>query len=1003
MLPQSGRAKNATYDPDDTWDKYVPPSNYTPKPLPTEERSTFAPGDPRSSEEAIVKAFAQSNAMRALSEEIAPFDPGRKMVRMQHANAANDSYNPNILPTPITPAACIVDQYYVGGLGVEERYRAGSFTDRLGNEFEVWESQMPPPDKDYSTIAPNSSRRNLERCMGGDPAFADRPKREAKGEINPAEPRGDAGTMKERRSVAELKGRQTFFNQNGMQPESAFDTGRDNYDGYNVKTDYSKRVVPVEPCWRASNSSETRRVAESQAPGPSVHAAAVATRKPEDASFLRTPARHPVSVRSAQIGLPFVKQASLQNRSAHAEAEQMGAHSSEGLAGPRMPRTTDHADKVDHGHSEPVRPALSSTARYNPVVHANNDDSAYTTTGLSQQGPVQFSVDLTDVERREVHRENAMVEPKASHEWHIRQRIVDAAFEREGEDDAEVCAINQNVESIGQPVPREGADHAGGDAHAVDAKQLNAQGVLQPAPREGAEHVGGDAHALDTDGIQNTQGAHQAAPRMTVQITGEDATEHNIRRQPHGEQIGKRPRPAVAVERVDVVRAGQAALRAQNGGVDAASARVEKSTREGHADVATDHLQHRDVIVHERTADADHTRTGNEVFEIHDRVRHETVIKQATMPINVTRAGGDPVEYERQRRTNVVVHGAAPKTDTLTRPGRAQMTQPLPANQQLASRSVIASDVRLNEDREMVDDTEMLALASRVPSRPCRALQVVGESDDYQTNGAERRGVHGVVEDKPAHASPYLPATHRQHAGQTGNAVREVGSRVGSQSWLPNERVHVTVPVQRGRSLGGRVSTRADSLPVHDRACIPIVGHRDHGGYGSVVRTSTDMIETNRTVLLRTKVPTAFLPMGKQVSGAVESNLGPESVREHFGAPARDGSAAHVRERGDRPDGARASFGTRDPANPENGSGVAARMRPKPPVSSSSGGMTETTRVGSRASASTPLAMMQSTTRLADDRSTPTRAVLAGRSTDARWTPTVQMDSSRGQVRPMRT
>ena len=906
MLPSSGRTEN-TYDPDDTWDKYVEPTQPSkPRPLPLEERSSFAAGDPSTSEEAIVKAFAQSNAMRALSEEIAPFDHGRKMVRMQNQHTAHDQYNPNILPTPVMSAACVVDQYYVGGLGVEERYKAGKYKDRLGTEYEVWESQMPPPDKDYSTIAPNTSRRHLERCMGGDPAFADRPKRESKGEINPPEPRGDGHARKERQSVAELKGQQTFFNQNGMQPTADFDVGRDTYDGYNIKAGYAERVVPVEPCWRASTYSEATPKAEPTAPGPGVRSKVVTERKEVGGSFARTPARQPVLVRDARVGLPFVNAASLRSFQVCDGNESIGALASSFEATAHNPRQNDHKKKDVTGVVDPARPALPSTARYNPEVHAHRDAEEYTANGLSQSGPVQFTSALTSVDERPVQRDNPLVAPKASREWNIRQQIIQSV-DREGDDDAEVCAINQNV-----------------------------QGQTQPAPREDVEHVGGEDHAVDMATARPNDGA-----------------------------VGDRSRPKVVVERVDIVRRSDDDVRPEDGGVRAAQSRV-AVTREGREEICA------------------------------DRVRREAFVEQTNMGIAVNRDGSDDVEYSRPRRTEVVVK-ARPKAGITTRDGRAQMCQPDPVIPQIGSRSSIPAEAHLADGRQMCDDAETIAYSSAVPSKPLHADPQLSAGDDHAVTAIGERGLHGIVSSHPAPAKQTLPSTHRQHSGRRASGSSNAGKRVTSKHQLSDERRHASVPVQRGRSLGGWVAADADSLPLYDRASITFYGNHDNRtAHGPLVRSKGDTAHTNRSQIHTSKTPSAHRPIGAQMASEVDSNLPPEENYSHFGAPVREGGAA-VRASDDRPDSARASYGTREPANHGSDSAIYAPMRPAPPISMGSGGTTKDTRLDSRASAATPMSFIRSASRLADDRSTPTRAILAARSTDARWTPTVQMDSSRGQ------
>lgn len=466
MWPQSGR--HGVYDPHDTWDQYTGKTKpHVPKPV--EKPAIVYASDPPASEEALVKAFANSNASQALREDV-PFDDGRKMLRMQRKDLEHQAYNQNILPMSGTRPEHTIDEFFVGGtLGVEDRFKAGTMVDRLGNEFEVWESQIPPPDKDYSSIAPSSSQRHLERCQGADPKFYDRPKREVSDKINPAEPRGDGFYKRERSEVAELKGRSTFFNQAGLQPPASFDTTRTQYDGYNVRTDYKNQVVPVEPCWRASLSKDATKGAEPIVSGASVRSRASSKKTEVGNAFQRAPNRtSTVSANVARITLPYVAAASLRSQQMSESKGVRSAHSA--VEARRSGETIDHTLKSD---------------AVNPQDEAR---------GLL--GPVQFTNSLTDTEARDhIQRDNEhLVKPVPTRSWDLVKQFA-ADVDHMAGDDAEISHIQHQValraETTSAPT-REDVDRATNDELSLPTSGPRAGDTLATRARPDAE-LGADA------------------------------------------------------------------------------------------------------------------------------------------------------------------------------------------------------------------------------------------------------------------------------------------------------------------------------------------------------------------------------------------------------------------------------------------------------------------------------------------------------------------------------
>ena len=869
--PQSGRNRTPAYDPEDTWDQYMPFEEKS-SPLPQEEKATYAAGDPAASAEAIVKAFAHSNAMRALGEEMTPFDAGRKMVRMQHKDSSYDAYNPNILPSPAMRSECVVDDYYLGGLGVEDRFKSGTFVDRLGNEYDVWESQMPPPDKDYSTIAPASSQRHLERCMGADPYFYDRPKKEVSADTNPAEPRGDGFYKKERLTAAELKGRQTFFNQAGMQNVAQFDTGRDNYDGYNIKTAYHERTYPVEPCWRATQSRPVTKGAEPTLPGGKVGAVVPSKRTELGKTFGRTPTRG-VSVRAARISLPFVSAATLRAGRLD-ESTASIAKLSSGFEGARVGNdVTDHNESEERGSQAPVRPALATTVRTNPNVASNTkSDVEYTAHDLNASGPVQFAAALTDVESRELQREGCMVKPKASRDWEVTRRIMQA-IDHVTDDDVEISQIT---------------------------KTAMRKETEQPALREGLDHIVPEEVALPSAHAEG--GRSQAA----------------------------QARPGVQILTGDIVR------------------RVDDDRR--------------DAVVHAGKAQIDVTRTGR-----------------------------PDIEANHTRRDKIV--DAQPTEAARTRTGRPEVANTYSAKQQTHEQRAYRATVVKDEMREMperVVDRDVAMPGDRVIGR-------------VEVNGADGVCVDYVRADQATHGTrahaniECLPSHRQQHAALAPGSV-SMPVRVSAVPHVSDERINTA---RKGPStdlvvVGSASRAKSDSLPHEDRARVAVTPHKGWiGPDNRLLRGSSDEAPTNRSHLHREARSSAHRTMGDNPRPAVAAKINTEAhAYARTGHGERANAGERVRGKDERPDSARASYGTQMPtrASSTNATGP---MRATPIESLALGGTSKISRIESAASHAGPRAFVRGSHNLSDDRSTPTRALTPAMASSARWTPAVQVESNR--------
>ena len=246
---QSDRSNTSSpFNPDDTWDNDVDPIDYSQERY-ISVKNTYNQMKP-ASEDQILKAFSQSPAMRQIMTDSnqVQYSQSRELLRTQNKQRLEEPINNNILPYSVRNEG-FVDDYFVGSLNVEDQYMTGTMKDRLGNTFEVWESEMPPADHDYKSTSNTSNDRHLQRLQGYD-IYNEKKKTEVQGVVNPAEPMSFTQETKLRSNEMEINGRETFFNQNGLQPAQEFDDNRDMYDGYNLKSGHETRTFPLEHSWR---------------------------------------------------------------------------------------------------------------------------------------------------------------------------------------------------------------------------------------------------------------------------------------------------------------------------------------------------------------------------------------------------------------------------------------------------------------------------------------------------------------------------------------------------------------------------------------------------------------------------------------------------------------------------------------------------------------------------------------------------------------------------------
>lgn len=537
MLPQTGRAHASEIDRSYSWDASTPPTQAQQRQ--EEQAQDQDPPVQAASREAVVAAFGQTNVGFALGD-FEPYGAGHRSVRAQYQQHAHAPTEENILPMTVLSTQQTPVNYYLGGTGVDDREVAGTFVDRLGNSFDILESRLPPPNKDYTSTAASSSHRNLERCMGGAGIHdRERNKREVSQIINPAEARGDAALQRERHAVMEVKGRQLFFNQTGVQEASEIDVGRSQYDGHNVATAYSSLIHSVEPCWRSKQTQATARRPDAAGMVAKPLPGHVHTTEREEAhGFARKP-RPSVTVRagSARITLPYLSEASLRTQATAVGGERRSALFA---TGPNATgRALDVNDREETELAPNTRVATAVVARIaDPEVTADRTDVFPAGPPKPGAFPVAFSGALPDVkERGDTQRNNDnVIRPAPSRDWNAVHRVVEALERDGGDDDPDVSHM---IDRCSAPTVAGRALHE--DTNHILPNELPAHPAKGP---EGGQHIGATARsAARADRPDAPRNAPPAARESLVAAqTITSATVSQYER-PHAEQAGRTHAP----------------------------------------------------------------------------------------------------------------------------------------------------------------------------------------------------------------------------------------------------------------------------------------------------------------------------------------------------------------------------------------------------------------------------------------------------------------------------
>ena len=418
------------YNPDDTWDNFES-KDFT--------KSVYSSGgnmyddQNATSEDSILKAFTQSDAIKDIMRKSSTYEPNAnsRKIELQNKSAFNDKINKNILPYSVREENMLDDVFLGSNLNVENQFKSASMVDRLGNTFDIWESEFPPAEKDHSTTANSSSDRRLERLQGYDINKTQK-KVEVKGTVNPAEPVSSKQQAKVRGNNMEYNSREAFFNKNGLQPIQELDENRDMYDGYNWKTGHETRTFPLENSWRHKLFRKQPMRKASNLPEQSTKDGLVTKRKELSKVYAvkkANPVGNNVSGKSAKITIPIVSAATMRSEKTYIHAK--AAH-------------------IDQGFSQLSNSDSSSLqqGRLEKEIEVKNTD---------QIG--DCPVPMADVQHSDSMRENGTVKPTATRDWNMIQQI-SQGIDHLTEDDHELQEIMDNSSLKGNvKAPDQAQDH----------------------------------------------------------------------------------------------------------------------------------------------------------------------------------------------------------------------------------------------------------------------------------------------------------------------------------------------------------------------------------------------------------------------------------------------------------------------------------------------------------------------------------------------------------------
>ena len=456
-LPVSGRSSAYENQFEDTWDKYdLSKLQLEGGSKPNHEKNIFTNGV-KASLQNITKAYFDTNVFESLGDRLTTSETSRRNLKFSMPGRSVDvSHDENILPLSMKHTNETIDDHYLGSLrsGVPTVVKTDkTFTNVLGETKYICESPMPPPNKDYTNTAKNSSNRDLERLQGYRMEEEKR-KVEVVGEINPGEDPNHLMESAHRNQVTRVSSRDTFFNRSHAGDLQSMETSRkDLYDGHNMKP---RMTVPVQPCWRDQQSKPTQKRHDGTWMLPAkTNPNKDAMRRTELSPAYARIASGAISARHAPLSLPIIPEATMRaSPTIFTSRKEKGSFEAK-----RVDSAGDHLEKAALPQMDPKSPATETNAH---MVHPMSDAPSV------KEG-----------------RQEVMV-PMGSKEYEIAARIAQEIKLAEG-DDSEVSSILLNSrETAPVRVPLQNnftgdADHIYHDTVTMQAPQIPDKNVVVSA------------------------------------------------------------------------------------------------------------------------------------------------------------------------------------------------------------------------------------------------------------------------------------------------------------------------------------------------------------------------------------------------------------------------------------------------------------------------------------------------------------------------------------------
>ena len=417
-----------------------------------------------------------------------------------HTTTSNESF------VPMQPSVQM--HQFSATLGNDPFEVVGYEYDYNGNVIsEKLQSKMPPPDKHYSSQV-GKSARDLQRCMGD--TGLKKSKKEVENVINPRDlMHGDAEISSRRvAEQTELFSRSTYFNRSHQQNTAEMDTGRDMYDGYNLKDDHLSRSLPLPPSHR---EDDARHVPIKKNPTVDVTVSAPRSRikSKENDPFYRKPAISLEETSKSKSSIHLKPEREYINREDHAFLQLPSAkvHSEISL---------NRYDAVGVNTKKHSTSAVQSQM-LKPEIHIETKRNLKSTEPKNDQVMEQRRIDER-IERSFTQRD--LEHEEVSAEQLINAGVVRPQINLTAADDEEIHTITKNIQSTASYVR---SDVSIGMKDDIESEQVRAKiyGVASQI-RSNQDAVEQQREALTIDRPQNAEQINQA-----VRSTASDLAEKN--------------------------------------------------------------------------------------------------------------------------------------------------------------------------------------------------------------------------------------------------------------------------------------------------------------------------------------------------------------------------------------------------------------------------------------------------------------------------------------------